>query len=352
MFMKLKHNQAGHFVMVVLLIILAAALVGGFVLVAKRQLGSVANNGVATTKEIGSELKGLSFSPKSFGGSGITDFFDKAKLLEGAVTWAGDWQNIANKSGGPSLVISKSESNDLLPITIVGTHTDAGQGIVKAIRPLTDTLKTSYVQNVTDFATSEKPAYMGLGIEINRIYESSVMDYQWFVDLFNKSVLAIRAASPDTKVFTTFQLERIKGLKGGLFGGQNNEAANNWSLLDDFGSADLFGFTSYPGLIYHSPADIPSEYYTSITAHTSKPILFSELGWPAGDVATGWNSTPVQQQQFVSRFFELTKAIESQVNIWSFLYDPETVVPFNTMGLYSSEGTERAAWQEFLNSKK
>ena len=319
-----------------------------FVFVVRRQADTSSSSKDADAiEEVAVELKGLSFSPKSLSGSNISDFFEKAEVLDGAVTWAGDWNDLSKSSGGPSLVISKSEKAGLLPITIATTHTDAGQGKVKAIRPLTNEQTESYAQMAADFAADNKPTYMGLGIEVNRIYESSISDYQWFVGLFNKSVLAIHDASADTKVFTTFQLERLKGLKGGLFGGQNDENVNDWNLLNDFSSADLLGFTSYPGLIYHSPVDMPSDYYSSITTHTSKPVLFSELGWPSGDVATGWNSTSELQRQFVARFFELTVGVESRVNVWSFLYDPETVVPFNTMGMFSSGGTERAAWQVY-----
>ena len=351
--MKRKRNISGHISIVLSILLVVAVLVAALIFVARRQANSPGNGeSIETTEEVASELKGLSFSPKSLSGPNISDFFDKAEILKGAVTWAGDWNDLSKSSGGPSLVVSKTKKAGLVSITIATTHTDAGQGKVKAIRPLTDSQTESYAQYAADFAAENKPAYMGLGIEVNRIYESSASDYQWFVNLFNKSVSAIHAASPSTKIFTTFQLERLKGLKGGLFGGKNDESSNNWNLLNDFSTADALGFTSYPSLIYHSPSDMPSDYYTSIIAHTSKPILFSELGWPAGEVATGWNSTPALQRQFVTRFFELTSSFISRVNVWRFLYDPETVVPFNTMGMFTPEGTERSAWQEFINAKK
>lgn len=351
--MKHKQTISGHIGIFLSILLVVIALVVAFVLVVRHQADSSSSNkDTDAIEEVALELKGLSFSPKSLSGSNISDFFEKAEVLDGAVTWAGDWNDLSKSSGGPSLVVSKSGKAGLVPITIATTHTDAGQGKVVAIRQLTDTQTENYVRMVADFAADNKPTYMGLGIEVNRIYESSASDYQWFVELFNKSVSAIHQASPSSKVFTTFQLERLKGLEGGLFGGQNDENANNWNLLNDFGSADLLGFTSYPGLIFHSPSDMPGDYYSSITAHTSKPILFSELGWPAGDVVTGWNSTPELQRQFVVRFFELSVGIESHVNVWSFLYDPETVVPFNTMGLFSAEGTKRDAWKEFINSGK
>jgi hypothetical protein len=42
--------------------------------------------------------------------------------------------------------------------------------------------------------------------------------YDEFVELFAEVYGAVKEASPETSVFTVFQLERMKGLWGGLFG--------------------------------------------------------------------------------------------------------------------------------------
>ena len=107
------------------------------------------------------------------------------------------------------------------------------------------------------------------------------------MSLFNQAAIAIHQASPNTQFFTSFQLERLSGLRGGLYGGTNNLHTNNWSLLDDFSAADLLAFTSYPEIIYRTPSEIPLDYYQTIADHTAKPIAFTELGWPAADEAVG-----------------------------------------------------------------
>lgn len=349
----LRQNSKGSIVAAIIAFLVFAVVIGSFAYVIKNRVSEklAADTAPTTAVALPDQLKGLSFSPKSTSGSDITDFFDKAATLKGAVTWAGDWQELSKSSGGPQVVISQSQKRSLTPIAIATTHRDAGQSKLSAIRPLTSSQLDQYVQSAKDFASKNKPAYLGLGIEVNRIYESNHTEYQQFVDLFSRSADAVHAASPNTKVFTTFQLERLRGLKGGLFGGSNNEADNQWQLINDFPKADVVGFTSYPSLIYHSAADMPSDYYSAITKHTDKPVLFSELGWSAGTVAKGWDGTPELQLQFVQRFFELTIALKPKVTIWSFLYDPSTIVPFNTMGLFSADGTQRPGWQALVDAQ-
>jgi hypothetical protein len=139
---------------------------------------------------------------------------------------------------------------------------------------------------------------MALGVEVNLLYESSPTDFQTFVSFFNATRTAIRAASPGTAVFTIFQLEKMKGLDGGLFGGMNDTADAEWGLLSDFGSSDLAGFTTYPGLIYHSASSMPSDYYGEIARHTQKPIAFTEVGWQSGSLP-GWGNNETSQASFV-----------------------------------------------------
>lgn len=70
---------------------------------------------------------------------------------------------------------------------------------------------------------------------------------------------AIKSASPTTTVFTIFQLERMAGMQGGLYGGNNN-ASTEWSLLAKF-KMDAVGFTTYPDLVFKDPTDIPANFY-------------------------------------------------------------------------------------------
>lgn len=153
----------------------------------------------------------------------------------------------------------------------------------------------------------------------------------------------MKTASPNTQVFTVFQLEKMKGLSGGLFGGKSDPGQNEWSLLDRFAKADFFAFTTYPGLVYKDPSEISTNYYDEIRLHTSKRIAFSEIGW---------QSSETEQADFIRLFFTLTKSLEPEFRIWSFLYDQPTIVPFDSMGLFRPDGTPKPGWDTWLNPAK
>jgi hypothetical protein len=46
----------------------------------------------------------------------------------------------------------------------------------------------------------------------------------------------------------------------------------------------------------------------------------------------------------VKRFFALTSEFDDEFFIWSFMYDPQTVEPFRSMGLINYDGSPRPAW--------
>ncbi len=184
------------------------------------------------------------------------------------------------------------------------------------------------------------------------LYEKSFADLDAFVQLYNQVYDAVKSTSPNTQVFTTFQLEKMKGLGGGLFGGTNSPDASEWNLLDRFSKLDLVAFTTYPGLIYKVPSEIPSDYYSEIQQHTNKKVAFTEIGWHSNASPTGWESSAAEQAQFVTTFFDLTANLgNKEIAIWSFLYDQNTAPPFNSMGLFNADGNAKPAWNNWINAK-
>lgn len=152
---------------------------------------------------------------------------------------------------------------------------------------------------------------------------------------------AVHEVSPGTKVFPGFQLERLRGLKGGVFG--DEPSAGNWDLVDGFPGADAIGFTTYPGLVFTDPEEIPPEYYSEIFDYVSKPIVFTEVGWQAGGELGDWSGTPRAQASYVADWLP-EMADMAEVTIWSFLWDQETAPQaFATMGLIDADGTARPA---------
>jgi len=293
-------------------------------------------------------LKGVSLSPRSFQGADFTSFFAEAKEAGTIVAWAGNWQELGMEKGGPTVVAELSKTYGYTPVIEAQFFT---QSTGTLLRPLDEAARQAYTAAAAAFSEKYRPKYLGLGIEVNILYEKSPADFETFVEFFGEVYDAVKGKSPSTKIFPTFQLERMKGLHGGIFGGRNDPAQAQWALLDRFPKADLAAFTTYPGLVFLDPSEIPVDYYAEIRAHTSKPVAFTEIGWHSAASPVGWESSEAEQAEFVARFYALTQGVAPELAIWSFLYDPKTVEPFNSMGLRRPDGTARPAWEAWITSK-
>ena len=293
-------------------------------------------------------LTGVSLSPQSFQAKDFTNFFEQAKDTGKVVMWAGDWNELSNaQGGGPVVVASLAQTYKYLPIVELQFFT---QSDGKLLRPLDDVTKQNYKNSLIAFIEKYQPEYLGIGIEVNTLYEKSPADFDAFSQFFSEVYDIVKANSPNTKVFTVFQLEKMKGLNGGLFGGTNDPNKAQWFLLDKFPKSDIVVFTTYPGLIYNNPSDIPSNYYAEIKSHTSKNIAFTEIGWHSDASPKGWESSEDEQAEFVTVFFELSRDLNKELVLWSFMYDQDTFEPFNSMGLrHRDDGTAKLAWNEWLD---
>lgn len=324
----------------------ANALFLVIVLVATAAIGGCtqSNNAESSTET----LKGVSLSPRSFQQADFADFFEKAKQAGEVVSWAGDWNDLSGtQNSGPAVVASLASTYGYTPLIEAQFFTRSSGAL---LRPLDENTRLSYKNNAVAFAERYQPKYLAFGVEVNVLYEKSPSDFEDFARFFSEVYDAVKAVSPQTKVFTIFQLEKMKGLNGGLFGGTNDPSKAEWSLLDKFPKSDIAAFTTYPGLIYKNPAEIPAEYYNEIKSHTSKPVAFTEIGWHSAAGPAGWESSEAEQAEFVTTFFQLTGDLNSELAIWSFMYDPQTFEPFNSMGLRRADGTARPAWDEWLKA--
>jgi hypothetical protein len=289
-------------------------------------------------------LKGVTFSPASLDSNGMNDFFSKAQQAGEIVEWAGDWQELGN-GGAPAVLAQLASQHGLKAMIVVQFFT---QSTGQLLRPLNATNVQNYVAIATSFAQEYKPAYLGVGIEVNVLYEKNTTSFQRFVALYGEVYDGVKSVSPDTKVFSIFQLEKMNGLSGGLYGGTNDPNKAEWQLLQYFTKNDVAAFTTYPGLVYHSPSEIPADYYTRIASHTNKSVGFTEVGWHTGSVPGGWGSDEAEQASFVTTFFHLSGGLNKAFVVWSFLYDQNAIIPFNTMGLFSVNGTAKDSWQRWL----
>ena len=156
----------------------------------------------ATTSSQRSGLKGVTFSPASYDSSGITDFFAKAPEAGQLLEWAGDWQELAG--GGTPATLSQQAAAHGLEMLVVVQFFQQSTGAL--IRPLNSTNEQNYLSITKSFVQQYRPAYLGVGIEVNILYEKNESSFQRFVSLYDQVYNEVKSVSPGTSVFTVFQL--------------------------------------------------------------------------------------------------------------------------------------------------
>ncbi len=332
-------------------VLVVVVLLGGVVALGVLQPGSPSpstsnsqTSTVASSEQSG--LKGVTFSPATYDLKGISDFFPKAPQAGQLLEWAGDWQELAG-AGTPATLSQQAAAHGMEMMVVVQFFQQSTGAL---IRPLNSTNEQNYVSITRSFAQQHKPAYFGVGIEVNILYEKNASDFQKFVSLYGQVYAAVKSVSPGTSVFTVFQLERMNGLDGGLYGGTNDPNKAEWQLLSLF-RTDVAAFTNYPGLIYQDPSEMPTDYYSRISSRTNESVGFTEVGWHSGNVSGGWGSSESEQANFAGDFFTLTSGIHKAFSVWTFLYDQGAAVPFNSMGLLCINGTAKESWQSWLAGK-
>jgi uncharacterized glyoxalase superfamily protein PhnB len=289
-------------------------------------------------------LRGFSLSPQSYEADQFTAFFELAAAHGDLVERVADILEWEEGTGAAVTVVQGLATQyGYLPLSVAGIFdVDTGE----LIRPLDDATFDRYVAAAAGFAARHRPRFLGLGVEVDTQWRTHPDEFDRFVELFAAVADAVHAASPETLLLTTFQLERVSGMQGGVFGGTNDPNQAAWDLVDRFPGADIIGFTTYPGLVFPSPDDIPADYYTRLADIAGRrPIAFTEMGWQAGGDFGRYSGTPASQARFVERFPELIAGIDVAFYVWSFLYDQAVPAVFATMGLIAADGTPRAAWE-------
>lgn len=294
-------------------------------------------------------MRGLSLSPRTYDNDGFLEFFATAAphvdMIE-SVTDILEWEG--GGGTGTAVVHALAAEYGFEPLSITGVF-DVADGTL--LRPIDDATFARYVAAARGHAERYRPRFLGLGVEIDTQWRTHPDEFEGFVDLFAAIAAAVHEVSPDTQLLTVFQLERLSGMQGGVFGGVNDPTAAAWELIDRFPDADIIGFTTYPGLVFTDPAAIPDDYYRRLAGHTGgRPIAFTEMGWQAGGDIAEWSGSEQKQAAFLARFPELIDGSDVAFWVWSFLYDPPTVVPFSTMGLIAGDGVPRPAWQVWTAS--
>jgi len=282
-------------------------------------------------------LKGVSISPKSYSQDDFLSFMAMVDETQDMLTWAGDWQLLdLDGESPPKTIMELSNEFAYVPVVLAGHYI---QSSGELFRPFDDATQEVYEDLALRFVETYKPAYFGMGVEINIFAEKNPAEFERFVPFYNDLYASIKEISPATQVFTVYQLEAMKGLA--MWGIE--AYTPQWEMLDLF-AVDLAVFTTYPGLFYIDPAEMPEDHYTEILEHTTRPVAFAEIGWHSAPSPQGWESSEAEQAQFLEKFFTLTDGLEIDFLVWSFLFDPASIEPFDSMGLFRADGSARPAW--------
>jgi hypothetical protein len=125
-----------------------------------------------------------------------------------------------------------------------------------------------------------RPRYLGLGSEVNTYADAFPDDFANYVSLYRELYAQIKAESPETQVFVTFQWEDLNNLVGAEEGRVPN--VTNWDQVEVFEPhLDLWVISSYPFVAFTEGTPIPSDYYTPLLSRTDDPLAVAEGGIPS-----------------------------------------------------------------------
>lgn len=141
-----------------------------------------------------------------------------------------------------------------------------------ATAEIRDAFKNYALRLVREF----NPPYIGLASEINTYLDAYPNDGENYLSLYRDTYSAIKAESPETQVFVTFQWDDLNNL--GFFS-EGTEYETKWEQIEAFEpQLDLWVISSYPCFFFDRVADVPSDYYSPLLSRTDKPVAVAEGG--------------------------------------------------------------------------
>ena len=207
-------------------------------------------------------------------------------------------------------------------------------------------IRHAFITYAEYIAESYQPKYLALGIEINSYQQHQPEDFERFVILYHETYEAVKAISPDTLIFPTFQLEELQGLLP-----LEEPLRSQWHLISRFEPRlDLLAVSSFPGLVFPTADEIPDAYFSQISLYSERPIAITGLGYssaPAEDATRA--EAEAAQAAFVRRTLNNAEQIGIALVVWFAGQDPTFTgeAPLDLLrdaGLIRQDGTAKPAW--------
>lgn len=207
-------------------------------------------------------------------------------------------------------------------------------------------VRQAFITYAEYVAESYRPQYLALGVEINSYQQHQPEDFERFVILYHEAYEAVKAISPDTLVFPTFQMEELQGLLPVA-----EPLPSQWYLLGRFEpQLDVLAVSSFPGLVFPTAGEVPDSYYAQLSLYSERRVVISGMGYPsAPDEENSRADAEAAQAAFVSRTLVNAEQLSMQLVIWFAGQDPtftgaSPVDLLQDSGLTRQDGTAKLAW--------
>ena len=215
-------------------------------------------------------------------------------------------------------------------------------------------LREAFIAEARYIAVNYRPAYLALGMEVNATYERNPAQYQRFLDAYRAAYDAVKASSPETRVFATFQFEQLLGVIP-----WEPPHPPRWELLDGYtGKADLLAITTYPSFTYAVARKVPPDYYLQLKERTKLPVAFAAVGYASEPGRDGMNSsTRPEQRRFLQRLLSDADELASPLVVWFVGRDAAYLAapPYDlvaSIGLRDTQDQPKEAWPVWEEASK
>ena len=300
-------------------------------------------------------------------------------LIQDALPWAG----FLDSAGGDSQSIQRQRNltilagqNGLETIFVIDPLNGLNRSQLAPLPPQlangnfgTPGVRTAFKNYALRMVREFHPRYLGLASEINTYADAHPDDFQNFVSLYHETYAAIKAESPDTQVFVTFQWDDLNNaIPFDLTGGERYQT--KWEQIEVFEpNLDVWAISSYPFVAFDSAADIPPDYYTPLLTRTGKPLAVAEGGVNSRAIGQ-FHGTPQDQVDYLNA---IHAQLGNRLSFWIYLIlndidgeayrdflakngmqaNADTILWFAAVGLRELDGTPKPAmqvWDGFRNN--
>jgi hypothetical protein len=208
-----------------------------------------------------------------------------------------------------------------------------------------------YRRYVGAFVRLVRPESVAVASETNLVRAAAPAGlYAALVAAANEAAAAARTEDPAVRLMITIQVEVAEGrLPGGVGAGLARDRA-------DFPFAQALGLSSFPFLAgVGDPEELPTDYYSRLSAEVPLPLLVIEGGWPSINLPGVVASSPDEQRRYVERQVRMLDAARAEAWFQITFTDldpssfPSGILPFANLGLVDTGLQPKpalAAWDD------